>query len=522
MKFKEQFEIKYKDAVKAFRANDESATLKALVAVYQLFNSQYELKNDDSLHTKSMLLNWRDKFGSLIQTISKNGLSDSSVQKFFGNMIVPTYTPTNSNDISSSNDKGSTISTPTPKANPSSGIDMDGIFDNNTISKDGDGAKEEDKETPNIDPVKDDGTAKTETSPNETQDEDPKESLNEGENVSNNIETPSDVSNDNLNAPSFEPNSLESFIGQQHIVKIILKEIAIAKNKGVQHLDNILLLGGKGLGKTTLMRLIAQSLGVDFEWMDCSMFGSNEAAKAGLQKFFKNISMADSPVVIGLDEIHMLSAELQSCLLTLLESRVYISPPNRITGKIEKFSIPDFTFIGATTDDDKILNTIKDRCLRLTFQMKDYTPDELRLIYRNKVAALGLTITEEAISSAIPRSRGSIRYVDTFVNGFTRGLHDEFGNQVSNDITLDIVNKWFKENDYDEMGLKQKDIEILNALAESKDTPLGAQTLASRVGLDVKKYSSENEPYLIKIGFVSVTSRGRMLTEKAKEYLNRK
>ena len=128
--------------------------------------------------------------------------------------------------------------------------------------------------------------------------------------------------------PTFAPDTLEGFIGQQHIVKVLLKEIAIAKAQGRKYLDNILLFGNPGLGKSTLMQLIAKALGVKFEWMDCSQYRNSQQSLKALQNFLMKVARDNEPVVIAFDEIHMLTDELQSSLLTLLNSRVYVSPPD--------------------------------------------------------------------------------------------------------------------------------------------------------------------------------------------------
>lgn len=230
------------------------------------------------------------------------------------------------------------------------------------------------------------------------------------------------------------------------------------------------------------------------------------------------VARDNEPVVIAFDEIHMLTDELQSSLLTLLNSRVYVSPPD-VNGVVKRIPIDNFTFIAATTDDDKVLNTIKDRCLRLKFQMVDYTPEELKRIYKNKVASKGLTISDEAIDACIPRSRGSIRYVNSFVDGLDTALYDDNGQRVSTNIGIGVVKKYFEEKGIDAIGLEKKDLEILHILEEDASGAMGAETLSARIGLDPKKYLSEYEPYLIKIGFITVTGRGRCLTEKAIKYL---
>ncbi len=500
MEFKDLFREKYRAALLAARAGNKQGVIDGLRDLYLIFAEQYRKGNGDPIVIKAKLKRWQDIFGGYIEIVRTHGLSDLRIRKFFGlsdDASLPTF-----GDLIG----GAKVPTD-PKE---SEIDIIGIFPSET----GEPASAPAMEVP----------AREDTGPEEKTPGrsvgDPSEDKGE--------ETGSELSGEPLPyeggetvaKPAYEPDALENFIGQQHIVKVLLKEIAIAKAEGKRHLDNILLFGNPGLGKSTLMRLIAKSLGVRFEWMDCSQYRNSQQSLKALQNFLMRVARENEPVVIAFDEVHMLTDELQSSLLTLLESRVYVSPPD-INGNVKRIPIEEFTFIAATTDDDKVLNTIKDRCLRLKFQMVDYTAEELSQIYRTKIAAKGLTITEEAIATCIPRSRGSIRYVNSFVEGLSRELYDDNGRRVSTHIDLAVAQRFFEERGIDPIGLEKKDLEILRVIGEEAGGVIGAETLSARVGLDPKKYLSEYEPYLVKIKFVSITGRGRSLTEQAIQYLKK-
>lgn len=485
MSFADRFREKYRIALYAARENNQDATLAGLSDLYKLFAEQYSLNNGDSIVIKAKLSYWQEIFGGYIDIIRKNGLQDRRVQKFFG--LIDDADIPSLGDILGGNGEVK-LPPATPKTAPIGGVDISGIIEPTEPVVQ---PKEDKPIVPRI----------------KTEPEVPQVPV-----------SPNECNGGGIDEPTFAPDTLEGFIGQQHIVKVLLKEIAIAKAQGRKYLDNILLFGNPGLGKSTLMQLIAKALGVKFEWMDCSQYRNSQQSLKAMQNFLMKVARDNEPVVIAFDEIHMLTDELQSSLLTLLNSRVYVSPPD-VNGVVKRIPIDNFTFIAATTDDDKVLNTIKDRCLRLKFQMVDYTPDELKRIYKNKVASKGLTITDEAIDACIPRSRGSIRYVNSFVDGLDTALYDDNGQRISVNIYIDVVNKYFAEKGIDAIGLEKKDLEILRALEEDASGAIGAETLSARVGLDPKKYLSEYEPYLIKIGFISVTGRGRSLTEKAIKYL---
>lgn len=314
-------------------------------------------------------------------------------------------------------------------------------------------------------------------------------------------------------ASVLNPESFDDFIGQAHIIKALKEEIAAAKIQGIKHLDNILLFGNRGLGKSTLMKLIAKELGVRFEFIDCSTFMNDVKSQRLFHEFFVRISKLDEPVVIALDEIHALPTRLQSALLTLLNDRVYSYVTESGTKNVP---IRDFTFLGATTDYDAVLPTLKDRCSNLTFFMKDYTRDELSRIFRNKFRAMRLSLeTDKIVEQCVNRCRSSIRDV----NAIIKGLNTKAVNRNHGVVTMAMVDEYFADRGIDAIGLKDTEKRILEAIANEPRGSISEETLAARVYLDPAVLTSEHEPFLLKIGFISINSKGRSLTQAAEDYM---
>ncbi len=305
-----------------------------------------------------------------------------------------------------------------------------------------------------------------------------------------------------------QPQSLDEFIGQAMTVARLKEAINAAKLRGENYIGNILLLGNRGLGKSTLMKLIAKELGVE-----CHIIDASAVTPELFRSFLLNIAQKGQPVVIGVDEIHALKDSSQTMLLTLLNDRIL----RYIDKKGESHEIPVcFTFIGATTDPDKVLQTVKDRCSNLTFYLTDYSHDELKTIFQSKFTAYGLQADDDVIEGCIARCRSSIREVEAIV----KGLSDKAVIAGLTVVPRAMAEEYFSQRGLDEMGLGEKDREILSVLnTEENGGFISADTLAARVHLSAGVLTSEYEPYLLKIGFIGITSRGRYLSEEGKKYI---
>lgn len=530
MSFKEEFTSLFMGVKDALKAYDAATAIEGLQALGKLCADQAVKDNGDTLFLKAQLENWSSRFSDMAKRVENYGAEDIVTRKVFG---FEPPAPRKKGEASfdglmdfdagkspSGNDEAKIVTESDAESDAAGGAKapsfagfIDEPSDDPSAASEQTEAQSDDAKAEAVDATPaENEAAQADEAPSaqseESEDNDPEEE-------------PAIVDNSPVVSTDsqMDPQTLDDFIGQAPIVKELKKRLAIARSKGVKHLDNVLLFGNPGLGKTTLMKLIAKELGVGFEMLDCSQFRRSQQSLKALQGFFNKIATNNVPVVIGMDEIHMLSNDLQSSLLTLLNDRVWISPPD-VNGNVFRYPMPEFTFIGATTDDNDVLDTIKNRCLDLTFRLQEYKEDELRAIYRQKFAALGLTATEDAIAMCIPRSRGAIRYVNANVKGLDVALYNDEGQRVSTHVDLSVAENYFKEKGIDSKGLKEEDRKVLKIIAEDPSGAVGAETIATRLGYATNKYLSEYERYLVKIGLITIVSgRGRCLTEEGIKHL---
>lgn len=309
---------------------------------------------------------------------------------------------------------------------------------------------------------------------------------------------------------NIRPSKLDEYIGQTE-VKENMKVFIEAAKKREESLDHVLLYGPPGLGKTTMAYIIANELGVGIK----TASGPSIEKSGDLAAILSNLEAGD---VLFIDEIHRMPKFIEEILYPAMEDfTIDLIIGNEGSTRNIKIDLPPFTLVGATTRAGDLSSPLRDR-FGIVNKLRYYTEDELVLIINRTSKVLQTEIDEEAARELAKRSRGTPR----IANKLFKRVRDFALVEGEGIIDLDITRKALDRLKIDQIGLDETDKElILTIIDKFNGGPVGIDTLATSVGEEVSTIEDMYEPYLISIGFIKRTSRGRIVTEEAYKYFNK-
>jgi holliday junction DNA helicase RuvB len=301
---------------------------------------------------------------------------------------------------------------------------------------------------------------------------------------------------------SLRPRRLDEFVGQERVKEQLEVALTAAMTRG-EALDHVLLVGPPGLGKTSLAYIVREELGVGIR----TIAGPAVERKGDLAAILTSLEARD---VLFVDEIHRLNAAVEEILYPALEDfRLDIVIGQGPAARTLTLDLPPFTLVGATTRTGLLTTPLRDR-FGITFRLSYYEPDELATIVHRSARILGVGLADEAAGEIARRSRGTPRVA----NRILRRVRDVAEVRHSGDITAAIAWEALELLEVDEEGLERTDRELLEAIVHKfAGGPVGLSTLAVSLGEEPDTIEDVYEPYLLQLGFIQRTPRGRIVTE---------
>ena len=307
---------------------------------------------------------------------------------------------------------------------------------------------------------------------------------------------------------SLRPKYFNEYIGQREAKDNLNIYIQATKQRG-EALDHVLLYGPPGLGKTTLAGIIANELGVNFR-----ITSGPAIEKAGdLAAILTNLDEHD---VLFIDEIHRLSRSVEEVLYSAMEDYALdIIIGKGPSARSVRIDLPKFTLVGATTRAGALAAPLRDR-FGIVSRLEYYKQEELEFIVTRAAEILNIGIETAGASEIARRSRGTPRIANRLLKR-VRDFAQVVGNGV---ITADIADEALKRLHVDKMGLDRIDRRVLKCIIENYDGgPVGIETIAAAVSEERDTIEDVYEPYLMQLGFLGRTPRGRVATKLAYEHL---
>ena len=307
---------------------------------------------------------------------------------------------------------------------------------------------------------------------------------------------------------SLRPRSLSEYIGQTKVKENMKIYIEAAKKRG-EPLDHVLLYGPPGLGKTTLSNIIAIEMNSNIRITS----GPAIEKPGDLAALLTNLSEND---ILFIDEIHRLNRSVEEILYPALEEySLDIINGKGPSARSIRLDLPKFTLVGATTRAGSLSTPLRDR-FGIVHRLELYTAEELEIIVTRSAKILGIEIDKKGAREIARRSRGTPR----IANRLLKRVRDYAVVLGNGNITLEMARIALEKLEIDELGLDNIDRKILETIIlKYSGKPVGIENLAATIGEETETIEDVYEPYLMQIGFLARTPRGRMATPNAYSHL---
>ncbi len=307
------------------------------------------------------------------------------------------------------------------------------------------------------------------------------------------------------------PKSMDGYVGQEKIKDNLAVSMAAAKMRG-EAMDHVLLYGPPGLGKTTLAHIIASELGAQIKVTS----GPAISHQGDLAAILTNLNDRD---VLFIDEIHRLNRNVEEILYPAMEDYfldlIFGKGPSAQNVQIP---LPKFTLIGATTKAGMLSSPLRDR-FGLICRLENYTDEQLTEIVERAANMLSINIEKQAATEIGKRSRGTPR----IANRLLRRVRDYAQVSGHDTVLLSDAKSALKMMEIDELGLDAVDVNLLKSMAQKfGGGPCGLETLSATINEDANTIEDVYEPYLLQLGFIARTPRGRVLLKAGYEHIGLK